>query len=234
MQRNTPVSCDFEPIRRMLVTRTVCEHRSGLSLAGAFKTIGVLTFALALFIPAIAGAETKEQRNWEEYPEDYGALREEIGWSDEWYARCDEDRPLQAMVESMRAGDWDEAVGTGRAWLEACPIDITFHYYMGISLSESEREAEGQVHFTWLDGLLNSILASGDGRTEDSPLVVISTSEEYDVLRVLGLRPVGQSLVFHEEVPLDQLDAESEAGDQFTIFFNPAAHFARLDKALGP
>lgn len=75
---------------------------------------------------------------------------------------------------------------------------------------------------------MESILSSGDGKTPETAYVTVSVSEEYDVLFLFGLEPTGQVLI-PGEVLVDELTATNEQGEEFTIYFNPAAHFFRLE-----
>ena len=144
-----------------------------------------------LFSARDTAAEDETARNWEDYP-DFTALRREIGWSEDFDERCGFNETAGEMVSLMNGGKWTQAVTAGLAWLESCPIDIRIHYYTWISYSEAGQERKGKVHFEWVMGLMESVLATGDGKSAESPLVTISVQEEYDVLLVLDLEPKKQ------------------------------------------
>lgn len=159
---------------------------------------------------------------------DFSALRQELGWSDDFSRKCESGRPLGDMVKLMNEGEWAAAAELALPWLDACPIDIRVHYYRAISLSELGQEDEATPHLEWTRGLMDSIFASGDGKTPQTAFVVVSIAEEYDVLSLLGLKRETQSLVGGGEALLDQFEVTDEDGETHWIYFNPAAHFARL------
>jgi hypothetical protein len=67
---------------------------------------------------------------------------------------------------------------------------------------------------------LDSILSSGDGRSHETAFVVIDISEEYDVLRRLGLQPAGQRLSFHKSGICDVLTVITpQTGDSSELYF---------------
>ncbi len=80
----------------------------------------------------------------------------------------------------------------------------------------------------WYRGLVESVLASGDGKSPQTAFTVISVGEEYAILRALNLRVESQALI---EGHIDALTVEGEHGES-TIYFNPAAHFRRLERAF--
>ena len=84
-------------------------------------------------------------------------------------------------------------------------------------------------------GLIDSILQSGDGKSEASAFVVIQIAEEYSVLRVLGLRPSSQALIHAQNHSYDRFDTKSnDTGQQVVVFFNIDRPLAVLDRELRP
>ncbi len=190
--------------------------------------------ALVSTLATEAHGQSVASRNWEDYP-DFSALREEIGWSEDFSALCENDRPLKTMRDLIRQDDalgrqdnLDETIDIGLDWLNGCPIDVRVHFYTALSYIRLGQEAEAEVHKQWVNGLMESIIASGDGKTPETAYVTVSVNEEYDVLFLFGLEPTGQALI-PGEVLVDELTATNEQGEEFIIYFNPAAHFARLE-----
>lgn len=140
-------------------------------------------------------------------------------------------RPLSEMNDAMNKEEWNKAIAVGDAWLNQCPIDIRVHYYMMISMERIGNESGAQDHFRWLSGLMDDLVASGDGKTPETAFEVISIAEEYDVLFVLGLKKKSQALI-SGPVLCDLITATDENGKEISIYFNPAAHFERLNQML--
>jgi len=159
----------------------------------------------------------------------YSELRKKIGWSDNYADVCRFGRPISKMTESMNNEQWSMAASIGDLWLKQCPIDIRVHYFAAISLEKLDREDEAESHFRWMKGLMDDLVASGDGKSAKSAYEVISISEEYDALYLFGLEKKSQSLI-SGEVTCDLITATDENGKEVSIYFNPAAHFVRLAK----
>ena len=110
-------------------------------------------------------------------------------------------------------------------WLVQCPVDIDIHAAQAVALDELGRVTETQHQLRWRDGLIDSVLRSGDGRTPETAWIVISVSEEYSILRSFGMRLRKQALTNDR---LDKMEVERD-GETHTLYFNPESHFRRLD-----
>jgi hypothetical protein len=75
---------------------------------------------------------------------------------------------------------------------------VDVHQVEQIAHRELREEERAGFHKAVVQGLLRSIMDSGDGKSTETAYIVISVHEEYVVLQVLGLRPSGQS-VLHQE-----------------------------------
>jgi hypothetical protein len=157
-------------------------------------------------------------------------LRTAYGERDDFFEVCESGRPegLREVSRLAEAGNWDQVLVITQPWVKACPVDIIAHYLTAGALTELGRQAEAEEHIRWYRGLVESVLASGDGRTPETAFVVISVPEEYAVLRALDLRPVKQAL----QGGIDVFTVESGGGTGI-IYFNPGAHFRRKARSLG-
>ena len=70
-----------------------------------------------------------------------------------------------------------------------------------------------------------AILRKGDGKAESTAYKVKSVDEEYEILRVFGLKPAMQSLVTGKnKKPYDVLDAtDPRTGETFSLWFDISA-----------
>jgi len=171
------------------------------------------------------------RHSWEEEP-DFKSLRESWGWSDSYTELCQSGRPIQEMVEQMNSEQWELAAETGNRWLNQCPVDMRLHHYTGISLAESDKSEQAEHHFRWASGLMDSLVASGDGMSPETAYFTISIAESYDALYFFGIEFKSQSLI-SEPVMADLFIGENEAGEEVSLYFNPAPHFARLIELFG-
>ena len=86
--------------------------------------------------------------------------------------------------------------------------------------------AKGKPHYDWFQGLIQSIRASGDGKSAETAYVTISVPEEYSVLSFLGLKIKSRGTT--RDPIRDQFIVIDETGEEIHVWFNPAAHFARM------
>jgi hypothetical protein len=167
---------------------------------------------------------------------DFTRFRQEFGARDDYASRCEADRPLERMVAAVNSQDPERMRAVVLPWLRQCPVDIQAHMFALVSYmtpeprSRAEIPAQADVHHDWYTGLVESVLASGDGKSAETAYVTISVDEEKAVLAHLQLRQISQTLV---RTPLrDRIEAEDAQGRRHTIWFHPAAHFARLAKKV--
>jgi hypothetical protein len=161
-------------------------------------------------------------------PVDFTDLRTKYGERDDFYAICEDDRPLRELYDAANREDWETVLDLSAPWLLECPVDIDAHFLRSIACGETGRAIDSTHHAIWFHGLVDSVLESGEGGPED-PYVVISIAEEYAVLRALRLEHEEQRLVAGG---VDAITAREADGESVTLFFRPEAHWRRLRKVL--
>ena len=100
-------------------------------------------------------------------------------------------------------------------------ISLGGHYVTVICAKALELEEKAYLHEEILEGLLDSISSSGDGKSTDSAYVVYTTEELYTFLQLNGLSVNGQEIInennkVYESMQLSANDSEEE----FTLFFD--------------
>ena len=123
--------------------------------------------------------------------------------------------------------DYERALVLADSTLDEYYIDIDGHMIASIAHANLGDEAAAAFHREIGLGLARSILDSGEGTTDTSPFIVINTSEEYALLRVMGMDSRGQSLVQCNDVPCDRMEVEDgDTGDTTVFFFDVSRPFA--------
>lgn len=184
--------------------------------------------AVAIALLTVTIAQAGETIDWSEAA-DFGQLRQTFGARDDFGGHCefnDEPASTEQIVEHLKNNNWEAAATAAEGRLQACPVDIRMHMYAGIALDELQRAEAAQHHFTWYEGLTDSILATGDGHTAETAFVTISVDEEYVVLSAFRLTPKSQELVGDR----DRFVVTDEAGDEHEIYFYPELHWRRFEK----
>jgi hypothetical protein len=190
------------------------------------KHFPYLVFALLVLAPSsrVSGASA---RDWSDLP-NFADLRTEIGWRKDFNELCEDPVLTNQIRAAFESKNFESVIALSDPLLAKCPIDIPTHYYRAFALGHTGRIEEGRVHYFWFEGLIKSILASGDGKTAETAYITISVAEEYYVLSYLGLKIKMQGL--DKTMARDRFTVEDERRNQFEVWFNPAAHFARLDE----
>lgn len=158
---------------------------------------------------------------------DFTELRNSFGERDDFTALCESNRDLNGAAALWQRNAWQELLELTTPRIEACPVDIDYRLLHALALEGLGREREAELHLEWFNGLIESILASGDGKSAETAWVVISVFEEYSLMRALGMHPKRQALL---DGGIDEMTVEIDGQPETTVYFDPAAHFRRMAK----
>jgi hypothetical protein len=135
--------------------------------------------------------------------------------------------PLTGMLDNralsahLGQGDYAGAIKTAEAVLEKNFVDLNAHMVAYIAHRETKNEEKAKYHRAIAEGLLDSIKATGDGKSPETAYEVISISEEYAMFRALGVRAVKQSLVQDKGHSYDAVVVvDPRTNQQTTYYFN--------------
>jgi hypothetical protein len=160
---------------------------------------------------------------------DYTRLRLSYMDSPEYKAAKDTSKSEDAMTDALNKKDYPAALKDAEAVLESNYVNIDAHYVALLANREMGAMDSAEFHRTVFRGLINSIRNSGDGKTMETAWVVITVHEEYVILRVLGFRPVEQSLMHKDGHSYDVMKVKNaEDGTEQTFYFNvdiPFKHY---------
>jgi len=158
---------------------------------------------------------------------DFRQLR--LAYADSKSPRPDTDPNKKAMIAALNAKHFAAAIKNAHIVLAANYADMDAHFVEFVAHRELHESEASELHKFVLQGLLNSITDSGDGKTPETAYVVIDVHEEYVVLRSMGIgMPKSQSYVHKDGHAFDALtciDPETKA--EKVIYFNvdiPAKH----------
>lgn len=127
----------------------------------------------------------------------------------------------RALSAALAQGDYAAAVKTAEAILERNFVDLNAHMVAYIAHRETKNAEKAKYHRAIADGLLESIKATGDGKSPETAYEVISISEEYAMFRALGVRMVKQSLVQDKGHSYDAVVVvDPRTNQQTTYYFN--------------
>jgi hypothetical protein len=151
---------------------------------------------------------------------------------------CDPEGDREDIVKlrrAMQSKDVSEAVKIGNKLIDHGFPNIEAHAFCSQAHDALNGPEKAKFHHEVTGSLIRSILASGDGKTEEKAFEVISVSEEYIIMQVLGLPrfPVQQSLVAAKGHSYDVLQVtDPKSGEKVSVYFNidafyPSREFAK-------
>jgi hypothetical protein len=129
-------------------------------------------------------------------------------------------------MNAMNARDCTSAMKHAHAILEKNYVRINAHIASAICFRQLNQTQQAEHHDAMARGLMDSILASGNGATAQTAFVVIAVDEEYSAIAKLGLKSVRQRLLKNDGHRFDVLDVTDTAGRTSILFFNIDRLFA--------
>lgn len=134
--------------------------------------------------------------------------------------------------DTLTKEDWQKAAQAVEKQLQSDPANLRFHQYKRIVYSNlydmgSEEciNAYNQVFM-----LVSAITATGDGRSKESAFHVISTTDEYGIMEILGVSPKSQSLIHDKGQSYDLMELEENEYGLNALYFNITVCFETLNK----
>ena len=137
----------------------------------------------------------------------------------------------KAMFSAFNSKNYAKAIENAEKIVQSKFVDINAHLILAASYKEKNDSEKQTFHSYVAEGLIKSILNSGDGKSQEKAFVVISTDEEYVILRIFGLMPGMQSLENVNGHHYDRLDAtDPKTKQKVTLYFNIDRPYGELEK----
>jgi hypothetical protein len=137
----------------------------------------------------------------------------------------------KSMFSAMREKKYGKAIEYAEKIMKGNYVDINAHLIAFAAYKEKGDAEKEKFHRYVAEGLIKSILNSGDGKSQETAFTVISTGEEYVILRVFGLMPGSQSLLNANGHHYDRLDAVNpKTNEKVTLYFNIDRPYGELEK----
>ena len=192
-----------------------------------FQVRLLIGFVCLLVLPLVSGA-----KDTSEYAKlladlkagntniDYARLRLSYVDSPERKKAKDTSDDEKAMSQALQSKDFAVALKHAEAVLDQAYVNMDAHFVAFVAERELGDPGKAEFHKTVFRGLIDSIRNSGDGKSPEKAWVIISVHEEYVVLRAMGLKPSGQSLMMDQGHAYDVMKAKDEDGKEETFYFN--------------
>ncbi len=189
---------------------------------------GVLLALALVFAGCAQTGLAPAKRDWSQ-PVDFAQLRMQLSARDDFPALCG-GLPPGTLYELVGREQWGLVVKRTDQQLAVCPIDIDAHFLRAIALRNLGFVGEAEQHIQWYSSLLDTVLASGDGKSKATPYLVVSVPEEYAVLRALRFELRSQAL----EDSIDAALVVDEKGEESTLYFDLSAGVRRTQRSETP
>src|SRR5262249_38139558 len=144
----------------------------------------------------------------------------------------DFDEARADMRKAFDSHDCDEVLSNANKVLDAVYIDIASHLLSASCLDKSGDKEKAQQHRMVARELMNAILKTGDGKTARPAYVVVTISEEYDVLYTQGLVFESQSLASEHGHVYDRIVTKTDKGEEKTVYFQIDKPMAWMSKTV--
>jgi hypothetical protein len=132
-----------------------------------------------------------------------------------------------ALFEALEKGNYKEAIRHAEAILDIDYLDTESHFFIARAYESIGDTKRAAFHRQFFEGVMGSILGSGDGASPESAIKVVTLTEEWAVLSRLGYPPGGaQATEVHEGVKYDVLGGTHvETGEARSFYFRPVDAF---------
>lgn len=139
------------------------------------------------------------------------------------------------MNKALKEKRYKDAIRSADEILKSDYVDPYAHMGKAIAHRELGETDKFEFHKAVYLGLMNSIVAGGDGKTFDTAYVVISTDEEYAVMQALGYQVSGQSLQRNKDHTFDVLHGtDPKTNSNVDVYFNIDIVWAMENKMFNP
>ena len=153
---------------------------------------------------------------------DFDVLRR-IYVKTEYYApySSSETKDTANMNEGINEEDWGKCLESATRILSYSYISLDAHYGAMICSRNSNDTQSGDFHESVLDGLLESIWVSGDGRSPETAFFCTSLQERWAFLGMHGLVYNVKELEVHDGLYFDVVHVTNLAdSSQFKLYFD--------------
>ncbi|MCV9388940.1 DUF4919 domain-containing protein [Reichenbachiella ulvae] len=116
--------------------------------------------------------------------------------------------------------------------ISTCPLNLDDLYKVAVANYMTGDIKGFRNYYTLYFGLIESLIATGDGQGFETAFIVASTSDEYAILHYFGLGSQGQSLHHSEGHSYDVLKTINDYEEQQDLYFMIDLPFGHLGSTL--
>lgn len=134
---------------------------------------------------------------------------------------------LPEAYSSVEKSEFDACLKYVDRVLESNYMSLEAHMIGVLCSGRSANLEREDIHRYMVEGLMDSIEGSGDGRSQHSAYQTISTSELRGFVRLKGLQVLDQSIVYDQQGIYDKMQVrDPESGEEYALFFDVTQQFS--------
>ena len=204
---------------------------------------GTLTFEFSPDKNQTEKAEKKEEPKLPDYKQllervkksehtvDFKELRMSYTETSDYDAYGPSQELLRTMFTAFNDKKYKQAIDQAEKIFAKDYVCIDAHMVSAEAYGALNDKEKSDYHRYVAEGLIDSILKSGKGRSIETAFVVITTGEEYTILRLNGLKPTGQALLHQNGHSYDRLSAiDPKTNEKSEFYFQIDKIFSSWDK----
>jgi hypothetical protein len=130
----------------------------------------------------------------------------------------------QQLSELAKNKNFEEYITVAKEHLKSAPFDLRTRNSL-VNLLYEKNDPDSKIYYHALDGFLTAIFGSGNGKSKETALYVLSPSDEYVILNIL-------SLSFNKrwaDPPYDIFELKENKYAMQHIYFNLTKYFEKLN-----
>lgn len=146
-------------------------------------------------------------------------------------AEADSIKMLLGTKDQLDKSDWEKIVALGKTNLEKNPFDLKGLNIVWIAYRQEGDSAQARFYFDKLKKLVQTILTTGDGKSENTAFHVLNVSHEYDILNILGYEFGGNQKLTDSKC--DFLSLKTNDDNVAGLYFDVKQIFKGYEKTVG-
>ena len=171
--------------------------------------------------PAATYAQLLEKVNAKDPAADFAALRFAFMDADAYSPYGGDTASQNALDAALKEKNYGKAAKLAEKILATNFVDISGHLGASRAQAALKNSEKAEFHRYVGQGLINSILQSGDGKTPQTAYVVISPDEEYALFNYWGFRTSAQSIVHKDGHVYDLMTGtDQKTNEKVCVYFN--------------
>lgn len=150
------------------------------------------------------------------------------------YNPYNSDKNKDKMFSAYNSKKYEDVIKYGELVLSKNYVDIDAHFLCCESYKQLNNKEKADYHNFVTDGLIKSILSSGDGKTPKTAFQVINITEEEIILSLLGVKQENQDLIEDSGHGYDKITFSGKNNIKGDIYFNVDIMLNWIDKNMNP